>query len=209
MRLGSIEASPRVIPLVASTVLVATGIKTSITTVASAVTYTGAAINGTTATAGIATPSPSGNTNVAQYPIAVASNSAGVFTDGSLIVFTGTRDGKAATSTATVVGTGGNATFVGDKPLETCSSIAVAAQATTGGTWTFGWNDVACPLRGGNLEPFRVIRPTSTGNLVVTCGSGDDATIPLTAGDADEVVNVTRLKFSSASTTVTTLKLYE
>lgn len=209
MRLGSIEASPRVIPLVASTVLVATGIKTSIATVASAVTYTGAAINGTTATAGIATPSPSGNTRVAQYPIIVASSSAGSYVNGSTAVFTGTRDNKPATSTATIVGTDGNATFVGDSPLETCSSIAIGAQANTSGAFTMGWQDVACPLRGGVLEPFRVLRPTSTGNVVVTCGSGDDATIPVTAGDADEVVDIVRIKFSSASTTVTTLKLYE
>jgi hypothetical protein len=209
MRLGSIEASPRILPLTASSVLLATGIKTAVATSASGVLYSGAAINGTTVTANIAYPSPSGLSGCAQYPIAVASNSAGSYVANSLIVFTGTRDGKPATSTATVVGTGGNATFVGDQPLESCSSVTIEAQANTSGQWTLGWNDIACPLRGGSLEPFRVLRPTSTGNVVVTCGSGHDATIPVVAGDPDEIVDITRVKFSSTSTTVTTLKLYE
>lgn len=209
MQTGSISPSSRVLPLTASSVLAATGIKTAIATAASIATYTGAAINGTTVTANVATPSPSGLSGVAQYPIAVASSSAGSYVAGSTIVFTGTRNGAVATSTATVVGTGGNATFVGDNPLDTCDTIVVAAQANTSGQWTFGWNDIACKVRGGSLEPFRVLRPTSTGNVVVTCGSGHDATIPVVAGDADEVVDIIRVKFSSASTTVTTLKLYE
>jgi hypothetical protein len=127
----------------------------------------------------------------------------------STITFTGTYGGKAVVRTATVVGTGGNATFVADGPMNTVTSITVAAQANTSGAWTFGWNDIACKQVGGSDEPFRIIRPTSTGNLLVTCGSGDDALIDLISGGLDEVVYVTRLKFTSASTTVTTVKVYE
>lgn len=210
MQTGSISPSPRILPLTASTVLNATAIKTSIATAATGVIYSGAALNGGDVGAdNIARPTPSGLTGVAQYPIAVASASAGSYVANSTIVFSGTYGGVAATSTATVTGTGGNATFVGDKPLDTVSAITVAAQTNASGAWTFGFNDIACKTVGGNVEPYRVIRPTSTGNLVVTCGTGHDATVPLTAGDADEVVDVTRLKFSDAATTVTTLKLYE
>lgn len=209
MNTGSISPSPRILPLTASTVLNATAIKTSIATSASGAIYSGAALNGGDVTAGVASPTPSGLTGVAQYPIAVATSKAGSYVANSTIVFDGTYNGKAATSTATVVGTGGGATFVGDKPLDTVTGITVAAQADTAGAWTFGFNDIACKTRGDNIEPFRVLRPTSSGNLVVTCGSGHDATIPLLAGDADEVLDVTRLKFSDAATTITTIKVYE
>jgi hypothetical protein len=209
MRLGSIEVSPDILPLTASTVLAATGIKTAIATSASAVTYSGAAINGTTAAAGIATPSPSGNAGVAQYPIAVASSSAGSYVNGSTIVFTGIRDNKTVYSTATVAGTGGNATFIGDTPLESCSSVAIAAQTDTSGQWTLGWNDVACPMRGGCNEPFRVLRPTSTGNVMIVTGPNQNRTVPVVSGGPDELVDILRVKFSNVATTVTTLNLYE
>lgn len=210
MRLGDISASPRILPLTASSVLDATAIKTSIATSASAVTYTGNALNGSDVDAEyVAKPAPSGLTNVAQYPIAVASNSAGSYVASSKITFTGTYGGRAVVRTATVVGTGGNATFIADGPMNTVTSITVAAQANTSGAWTFGWNDIACKQVGGADEPFRIIRPTSTGNLVVTCGSGDDATIDLISGGPDEILYTTRLKFSSTSTTITTVKVYE
>ncbi len=209
MQTGSISVSPRVLPLTASSVLNATAIKTSVATAAAGAIYSGAALNGGDVIDNIAYPTPSGLTGVAQYPIAVAASNAGSYVNGSTIVFSGTYGGVAATSTATVVGTDGNATFVGNNPLDTVSSITVAAQVNTSGAWTFGFNDVACKTRNGNVEPFRMLRPTSTGNVVITCGSGHDATVPVVAGDPDELVDILRIKFSSGSTTVTTLKLYE
>lgn len=209
MQTGSISISPRLLPLVASTVLDADAIKTSIATSASGAIYAGAALNGATASAGIATPAPSGLTGVAQYPIAVASSSAGSYTASSTIQFSGTFSGESVTRTATVVGANGNATFVADGPLDTCTGITVAAQHDTSGAWTFGWNDIACKVINGQTQPYRVLRPLATGNVVITCGSGHDATVPVVSGGPDEFVDILRVKFSSAATTVTTLNLYE
>jgi hypothetical protein len=209
MRLGSIEVPVRVLPLVASTVSDTTAIKTSIQTAVTAQTYSGAALNGSDVATGTATPAPSGLTNVAQYPTVTCSNNAGVFTLNSAVTFTGTYGGKTVIRTATITSTAGNGTYVADGPVNTVTSVTVAAQATTGGTISLGWNDVACPERGSCQEPFRLLRPTSTGNCVVVCASQDAATIPLVSGGPDEIVGITRIKFSDGGTTVTTLNLYE
>jgi hypothetical protein len=212
MQVNSLAPSPRVLVLTASTVLDADAIKTTIATVAAITTYTGVQLNGAdvAAVTYIATPTPSGYTNVAQYPIAVAASNAGSYVNGSTIQFVGTYCGAAVTRTATVVGTDGNATFVADGPVDTVTSIIVAAQTNTSGAWTFGFNDVRCVRRGGEDEPWRELRSTSSGDCLVTCASGDDALLAsLTATTQPERVSMVRLKFSSASTTVTTLRLYE
>jgi hypothetical protein len=209
MRLGDLAVSPSILPLTASTVLAASAIKTSIATSASGAIYAGAALNGATVTAGVSTPAPSGLVGVAQYPIAVAASNAGSYVVNSTVIFSGTRDGKTATSTATVTSADGNLTYVGNNPLDTCTGITVGAQANTSGAWTFGYTDVACPRRGGCDEPFRMLRPTSTGNVVIVDGSGRSVTVPVVSGGPDELVDIYRVKFSSTSTTVTTLNLYE
>lgn len=209
MRLGSIEVPVRVLPLTASSVLDATAIKTSIATATTIQTYSGAALNGSDVTAGVATPAPSGLAHVAQYPIVVCSNTVGAFTLNSTVTFIGTYGGEAVSRVATITSTAGNGTYTADGPVDTVTSVIVAAQATTDGTITLGFNDIACPKRATCLEPFRLLRPTSTGNCVITCASLDDATLALVAGGPDEIVGITRIKFSSGTTTVTTLNLYE
>jgi len=209
MRLGELSVSTAILPLTASSVLDADAIKLSIASVASIATYSGAALDGATVTDGVSTPAPSGLIGVSQHPIAVAASHAGSYVVNSTVVFTGTRGGKAATSTATVTSANGNLTYVGNNPLDTVTSIVVGAQADALGAWTFGYNDIVCPQRGGCDEPFRVLRPTSTGNVVIVDGSGRSVTVPVVSGGPDELVGIYRVKFSSASTTVTTLNLYE
>lgn len=209
MRLGDVAVSPVILPLTASTVLDADAIKTSVATVAAITTYSGAALNGAAVTAGVATPAPSGLVGVSQHPIAVASSNAGSYVVNSTVVFTGTRDGRPATSTATVTSADGALTYVGASPLDTVTSITIGAQVNTSGAWTFGFNDIVCPRRGGCDEPFRMLRPTSTGNVVIVDGSGRSVTVPVVSGGPDEPVDIYRVKFSSTSTTVTTVNLYE
>jgi hypothetical protein len=209
MQLGNLAVSPVILPLTASTVLDLDAIKLSVATVAAIATYSGAALDGVTAAAGVSTPAPSGLTGVSQYPIAAASSNAGSYVVNSTVVFTGTRDGKAATSTATVTSADGNLTYVGDAPLDTVTSITVGAQTNTSGHWTFGFNDIACPKRGGCDEPFRMLRPTSTGNVVIVDGSGRSVTAPVISGGPDELVDIYRVKFSNVATTITTVNLYE
>lgn len=215
MRLGSTEASPRTITLTATTTVDADAIKTSVSTVTATVSYTGNALNGASVNASyVAIPAPSGHTNVAQYPSVTSIAATGAYSAGSKVYFIGRYGetesyGSLVTRVATLVGTVGGATYTADGPLNSCTTITVDPQTTTGGTFTFGWNDVACPRRGGCLEPFRQLEPTATGVVVITCGSGDDDTMSVTAGDSNKVVDITRVKFSSATTTVATVRLYE
>jgi hypothetical protein len=166
----SIACSPRSITFSApSDLLDADAIKKAIATSAAAagVTYSGADLDGDdVGTDDIARPTPGGHTGVPQYPIAVASSNAGSYVNGSTIVFSGTYGGAAATSTATVVGTDGNATFKGDKPLDTVSSIHVAAQANTSGEWTFGFDDIGARRKNGMFEPYRMIRNDTTPGVI-------------------------------------------
>lgn len=206
---GSTSSSHRSISLTRSTVLDADAIVTSVATAATAQSYTGAALNGADVGADhIARPTPSGFTGVAQYPIAVAATHAASYVDGSLITFTGTYGGVAVVRTATVVGTGGNATFVADGPLDTCSAVNVAAQVDALGAWTFGWDDVACPGPEACPVPFRELAATSSGAVMITCGSGDVDTISsLTATSLPLWLEVRRVLFTNGATTLTTLRL--
>lgn len=150
-------------------ILDADAIKTSIATVAAAVTYSGADLNGAAVDAShIAYPNPDGHTDVPQYPIAVASSSAGSYVDGSLITFTGTYGGEAATSVATVVGTDGNATFKGASPLDSVSSVSAEAQANTSGAFTFGFDDIGAWRENGEIHAAReIIGGSTAGNISV------------------------------------------
>jgi hypothetical protein len=202
----------RSLSFTASTVLAATAILTSTATAITAQTYTGATLNGTTVdgTTHIATPAPSSKTKVAQYPIAVAANHAGSYVVGSKIKFYGKYGGVDVIRTATVVGTDGNATFVADGPLNSCSKVTIEAQTDALGAWTLGWNDIACPCPTGDLQPFRKLIATSSGDLMVQFGDGSTDTLKsLTATSAAEDIEIVRLVFSNAATTITTLRLYE
>lgn len=176
-----------------STLLDADGIKTSIATAATAQTYSGAAINGAYAAAGIATPAPNDHTDVDQYPVAVASSSAGSYTNGSLILFIGTYNGLAVTRTATVSGTGGNASFIADGPMRTVSEIRVGAQANASGAWTFGFTDLAMPIIGGMKYPFTFLRATGAGNIRVQHVGGYLETMAFAAAEQAEPLRLERI----------------
>lgn len=176
-----------------TTLLDADGIKTSIATAASIQTYSGAAINGAYATAGVATPAPNSHTDVDQYPVATASSSAGSYTNASTIQFAGTYNGVAVTRTATVVGTDGNASFIADGPMRTVTSIVVAAQANTSGAWTFGFTDLYMPIINGEKIPFSFLRATGAGNIRVQHIGGYLETMAFAAAEQAEPLRVERI----------------
>ena len=184
-------------------------IKTSIATVAAAVSYTGVALNGADANPGPATPTPSHTDNVVtdvpQYPTATASSSAGSYVDGSEVVFTGTYGGAAKSRTATVVGTDGNATFVADGPLDTVSTVAVDAQADTNGAWTFGFTDIGAWRGGSGQEPARLVRAHAAG--VIKIGDADGH-VDLTPFAESESQPIAPHRIYATGTTVTTFTLY-
>jgi hypothetical protein len=199
--------SPDAVTFTAANIPQLNGIKTSIATAASVATYTGAALNGASAT-----PLPDSKTGFAQWPAATASSSAGSYVDGSTIVFTGTYHGAAVTRTATVVGTGGNATFIADGPVDgAITSIVVAAQTNTSGAWTFGFVDLECPVTSigdGKFKrrPWTKARGSTAANIGFYRKSGAADYLPCIAGESHSV-EISRLKTST--TTVTLVTLYE
>jgi hypothetical protein len=171
MRSTSTQSSPRSLSFTSSAALLdADGIKTTIATVAAAVTYTGAALNGAYANPGPAIPAPGGHAGVAQWPVATASSAAGSFVNGSSITWVGLYGGVSTTRTATVVGTDGNASFIADGPLESVTSVTIAAQVNTSGAWTLGFTDLAPrKVPGSTSEPvFRGIVGNAVGNVAVS-----------------------------------------
>lgn len=178
----------------------ATAIKTSIATVAAITTYSGAALNGAAVTANVAAPAH----GFAAYPTATATNSPGSYVNNSTIQFVGTYRGEAVTRTATCTSTAGNGTFTADGPVDTVTSITVAAQTNTSGAWTFGFIDMVATSRSlsSPRKMFKKLVGAATGNIVVGYGVGSGAvtdTIPTTAGQVHE--DCTPDRIASASTT--------
>jgi hypothetical protein len=199
--------SPNVVTFTAANVPQLNGIKTSIATAATVQTYTGAALNGASAT-----PLPDSKTGYAQWPAATATSSAGAYANGSTIVFTGTYHGATVMRTATVSGTGGNATFIADGPVDgAITSIVVGAQASTAGAWTFGFVDLECPVIGigdGKFKkrPWRRCRGSTAANIGFVRNDGTADYVPCIAGE-QHPFEMVRLKTST--TTVTLVTLYE
>ena len=200
-------ASPNAVTFTSANIPQLNGIKTSIATAATIATYTGAAINGASAT-----PLPDSKTGYAQWPSATASSSAGSYVDASTVVFTGTYKGAAVTRTATVVGTGGNTTFVADGPVDgAVTKIVVGAQVNTSGAWTFGFVDLQCPmLPCGDgqyrAKPWKRCRGSTAANIGYVSNAGNAEYVPCIAGE-QHAIEIHRLKTST--TTVTLVTLYE
>jgi len=190
-----------------SAIAVLNSIKASIATAATVQTYTGAALDGASAS-----PLPGGKTGFAQWPAATASSSAGSYINASTVVFTGTYKGVAVTRTATVSGTGGNATFIADGPVDgAVTKIVVGAQSNTSGAWTFGFVDLECRkiLVDGTTyrsEPWRQVRGGSVGNVGIVLLDDTAEILPCIEGEVHPVL-ISRLKTST--TTCTTITLYE
>lgn len=177
----------------------ADAIKTSIATAATAQSYSGVALNGAAASAGVAAPVH----GFASYPTATASSSSGSYVNGSLVVFTGTYRGQPATSTATVVGANGNATFTGNAPLDTVTSIAVGAQVNTSGAWTFGFTDLVSTSRSPSARRslLKRIVGAASGNVVVGYGLGSGALQDTIATTLAQVHDITPDRIFAAGTT--------
>src|SRR5574337_1095199 len=118
----------------ASTWVDADAIKTSVATVASAVSYSGAALNGAVG-AGAITPTKT---------ISVTSSvSAATYNTTDPIVITGTNErGEVITDSLLLTAAGGNETIGGKHAFKTVTKIDVPAQLGTGGAFTFGILDL-------------------------------------------------------------------
>jgi hypothetical protein len=201
---GYTGTPPNAWTFVTANIAVANSIKTSIATATADINYTGATLNGANKT-----PTPDGKSGWSQWPTATASNSAGVFTAGSIIRFTSTYKGVVVVRSATVVGTDGNATFVADGPVDgPVTNIFVPAQTTTGGTWTFGFADLECVRRSydAQQEPFREVRGGTAANIGFYRANGEADILPCTVGEHHRTL-INRIRTST--TTSTPITLYE
>jgi hypothetical protein len=171
--------------IAAANLLDVDGFKTSIATAATAQSYSGGALNGASASAGPAH-------GFAFIPSATLASNAGSYVPGSAVTFVGTYLGVATTRTGLIVGADGNETVLGDGPLDgPLTSIGVAAQVNTGGSFQFGWTDMLPAGRGGptpgfsapkQIAPWLGLTPSTSGAVHVGYAGSRDDTIAGIAG---------------------------
>jgi hypothetical protein len=199
--------SPRTVSFANGAALVdADGIKTLVATVATAASYTGAALNGAYANPGPAYPTPGTHTGLAQYPtVTTTSETPDTYNITDPIVFTGTYGGEVATSSATLVAVKGGEAIIGDHPLDSVVSIAVPAQLGTAGEFTFGFTDLAARKANGIIYPWRKVRAGGAGNVGLKFECQDVDTLAMLEGEKDDLL-ITRVV---AATTNVAFRLYE
>lgn len=144
-------------------------IKTSIATAATVQTYSGGGLNGVVAGTEFKLP---------QLLSITTTTSVGTYVTASPIVVTGEdSEGAVITESIALTQANGNETVFGIKPFFKVTSIAVPAQANTGGTFKFGVGDILLP---------GVIREMRAGiDGTIKCGyqsQGND-TVTLKAGE--------------------------
>ena len=146
---------------ISGTVNNANGIKTSVATVASPVTYS--SFNGTLG----------GTFSVPRTVSFTSTSHSSSYVSASTIVFHGTDiNGAVITETLHNSTANGGETVVGSLGFLTVTSIVVAAQADTAGAYTFGVRDIVCSSQCAD------IRVGTTGNLKVGYPDGTTDTIP-------------------------------
>jgi hypothetical protein len=193
----------RTITLATTDLVDADGIKTSIATAATAQSYTTAALNGALVFSNTGEPRFAGFLELASYPTVTASANGGSYVVGSAIEFVGTYAGQPVTRTALLTTANGGETVFANGPIDTVTTIRVAAQVNTGGAFTFGFSGV-CPRKkaDGHLRKWGLVGGGS-GNLVVGYPLGGD-TLVTTAGQQHPVA-VSRIY----ATTAVPVTIYE
>jgi hypothetical protein len=168
---------------------------TSSATAASPVTYTGGTLNGSQGSNVIAIP---------RNVLATLAVGVGAYVAGSTITVTGLDgNGSPLTEVLTIVGTGGGTTILGQKFFSQVTSIAVQAQATTGGSFQFGVQD--------SLVNCRQMRVGTAGNLHVgyatPSGIVNDTIPSVQAGEA--IPALVYVLYGDATTTAQNITVYK
>ena len=199
--------SPRTISFANGAALVDDdGIMTLRATATTAESVTGVDLDGAYANPGPAYPAPAGHTGVAQYPtVTTTLEVPDVYNITDPIVFTGTYGGKTATSSCTLTAVKGNETIIGDNPLDSVVSVAIPAQLTTDGEFTFGFTDLAARKSSGVVYPWRKVRAGAAGNVAIYYPGGDTDVLAMAEAEQDEIL-ITRIV---AATTAVAFRLYE
>lgn len=182
----------------ASAFAAAAGIKTSIATLTTAVTYSGAALNGA-------------NVAILTFPqgiTATTNASASTYAVGlaNAIVVTGTDShGNVITGNVVLTATGGGETISTPGGFYSVTSIAIPAQLGTGGVFTFGIGDLifsppARQVRGGAAGVIAVVTAGGAAG-----GQGASDLVPCLQGEHHDIV---LRRIFSATTTAYPITVY-
>lgn len=157
----------------------ATAFKTSIATSTSAAEYTGGALNGALGASAL----PFGR----KVTVTTTTSAAAYRVGASFpIVVTGEDEfGQALTESLLLVATNGNETITGTKGFAKVTSIAIPAQLTTAGFFTFGATGVKV---NHPRVPIRAIRGGGAGNVAVKYAGGWADTIPFAAAERQDLL---------------------
>ncbi len=155
----------------AGALTVATAIKTSVATVAAPASYTTSGLNGAVGTTQMV---------AARRITATLASHASSYVAASIITITGLDENLDAVSDVlTIAGTGGGVTYTTTKFFRKVNTIAIAAQADTGGAFTFGVSDALVP---GRVVQLRV---GTAGNINLGYANGtSDCILKVAVGEA-------------------------
>lgn len=199
---GSLEVSPRWWTIAAGTLADVDGLKASVATSASPVTY-----NLLAHFDGITGARLFNGVGPAFTISAHTSASAATYNTGASnqVVVTGQYSGATVTQRFQLSAAGGGENLITGpsgsalQPFDKIDSIAIPAQLGTGGAWTFGIRD----LVGPSGLTFRYIRAQTAGNVILQYSEDPNSqdTFPLLAGETlgaqfQRVINGTALQFS-------------
>lgn len=184
---ASLQSSPRTILVALADLADADGLKTSIATALTAQVYSGAALNGALANPGPAVLDAPPSGKGPRFFSVTTTTDAATYNTTDPIVVTGKYGGVAVTENILLTQAGGNETVLGNQPFDEVTSIAVPAQLTTDGAFTFGVSGVACKGPGGRQHPYRQVQAIGAGNLHVGYTGGFHDTIPMTDGQKETI----------------------
>jgi hypothetical protein len=197
------ELARRTMTLAAADLADPDGIKTTVSTSLTAVSYSGAALNGALVFSNVAEPRFGGFLELASFPTATLSNTVGAFFAASKVRWIGTYGGVAVTREASISTANGNETITGDGPMDTVTSVTVEAQQDTDGTFTFGFSG-ACPRRANGRVRSWWLVGGGAGNIVAGYANGQSDTLVSAAGREHPVL-VSRI----LATTAVPVTIYE
>ncbi len=176
-----LNSARRTVSILAAGLFDADGIKTSVTSSTSLVTYSGADFNGgsgISTTTGVLSPLP----RVITISRSSAANQYSVLP----ITVIGRRGGVEITETLTPANDDGNDTLVTLNAFSTLTSVTIPANAGAGGAYTIGFRDIAAPLG----DRFTGVMPHASGNLIVQYndnGTAAQAVTDTIPGVADHI----------------------
>ena len=187
-----LNSARRTVSVAAADLLDADGVKTSFATVASPVVLGPTDFNGGDISA------VTGYLNTLPRVITIARSSAANQYSVTPIVMTYIRGGVTTTQSVTPANDDGNDTLVFADAVDAIVSIAIPAQANTGGAFTIGVRDYAAP-KG---DTFTAVMLHADGNLIVQYGEPTGSPTDTIPAKADHVYPIAPTRVLTGSMAV-------